>query len=172
MSERERRQALIQEWLAAHPEPVRGEDLAQMLGVTRQVVVHEIALLKAKGLPVISTPRGYMLWSASAASNQTVISVRHQPEQTLDELYTLVDHGLIVANVMVAHPLYGELAGHLNLRSRRDVDDFWQAVTQNRATLLSALTDGYHLHTVIFHHPDHLKDAIEAMQRLGIQVFE
>ncbi|MCY0877875.1 MAG: transcription repressor NadR [Firmicutes bacterium] len=172
MSDRERREALIQEWLKAHPDPVRGEDLAQKLGVTRQVVVHEIALLRAKGVPILSTPRGYILWQNAPSDQRTVISVRHDPEQTREELYTLVDHGLVVANVIVEHPLYGELVGNLNLRSRRDVDDFCQAVAQNQAALLSSLTHGYHLHTVAYRHPEDLEAAVRTMRQRGIEVFD
>lgn len=39
-------------------ERVRGTELAKALGVSRQIIVGDVALLKAGGVPVISTPRG------------------------------------------------------------------------------------------------------------------
>ncbi len=171
--ERQERQHLILSILKSQDQPVRGDDLARQLRVTRQVVVHEVALLRAAGTPIRSTPRGYVLERTGRLSHrQTVIAVRHTPSQTAQELYTLVDHGLVVDNVIVEHPLYGELRGALQLRSRLDVDDFLAQLAAGRATLLSTLTDGYHLHTVSYSRVDSLTKAIEALRRLSIEVAE
>ncbi len=152
---------------------MRGEDLARQLGVTRQVVVHEIALLRAGGVNIISTPRGYYLHqSRGEMDRQTVIAVRHQPDQTRDELYALIDHGLVVENVLVEHPVYGELIGGLHLRSRFDVDQFLDQVAQEHATLLSTLTQGYHLHTVRYPDAQALLAAIAALRDHLIEVFD
>ena len=158
--------------LQAHPEPIRGEDLARMLGVTRQVVVHEVALLRAAGTPIASSPRGYYLPGDDFHRHRTVLAVRHQPNQTRAELYAMVDHGLTVENVVVEHPVYGELEGRLHLRSRFDVDQFLQAVEQSEAGLLSVLTQGYHLHTVSYSSAGDLEAAIHALRERSIAVFE
>lgn len=171
--ERQERQHLIISILNDQDEPLRGDDLARQLRVTRQVVVHEIALLRAAGTPIRSTPRGYVLERTSRESyTETVIAVRHTPAQTAQELYTLVDHGLVVDNVIVEHPLYGELRGALQLRSRLDVDDFLTQLAAGGAALLSTLTDGYHLHTVSYARADSLTKAIEALRRHSIDVVE
>lgn len=153
-------------------DPQKGDDIAQALQVTRQVVVHEIALMRAAGLAIISTPRGYAMYAEPHASHRTVISVRHRPEETADELYTLVDAGITVENVVVDHPLYGELRGSLNLKSRLDVDLFLEQVRTGRAALLSSLTDGYHLHTVSYSRPEVLPYALTQLTDCGIAVLD
>lgn len=172
MADRSGRQQHIMDRLRMNTVPVRGDDLADALGVTRQVVVHDVALLRAAGIPIVSTPRGYYLEENSNPSLKTVIAVRHRPEQTRDELYALVDHGLLVENVIVEHPVYGELSGNLHLRSRFDVDQFMTQVEKGHATLLSTLTQGYHLHTVIYRCAPDLDGAIVALRQCRIEVFE
>lgn len=169
--ERDLRQKRILDLLGKSAEPVRGDDLAAECHVTRQVVVHEIALLRAQGVPLVATPRGYYLAADSDKTHQAILSVRHTPVQTRDELYTLVDHGVIVHNVTVEHPLYGELTGTLHLRSRIDVDQFLEQVAQTRTTLLSMLTDGFHMHSVEFKQNRDLERAIDALRAQNIQVF-
>ncbi len=164
MPERQKRQAKILELLQNAHEPLRGEDLAARCHVTRQVVVHEIALIKARGVPIVSTPRGYYLSGLPEGMEQTILSVHHMPEQTEDELYTLVDHGIVVENVMIEHPIYGELQGALHLRSRQDVRDFMHEVSKAHGALLSSLTQGDHLHTVSYRDLRQLDQAIAVLR--------
>jgi hypothetical protein len=63
-------------------------------------------------------------------------------------LNILVDHGVKVIDVIVEHPLYGELRGSLMIESRADVQDFVARWRTTKASLLSSLTRGVHLHTV------------------------
>ncbi|MBX5436995.1 MAG: transcription repressor NadR [Alicyclobacillaceae bacterium] len=170
MERRERHRRLL-ELLQASADPLTGAELASRLDVTRQVVVHDVALLRAQGVPVVSTPRGYLLQHGDRR-HQQVLAVCHPPELTAAELYTLVDFGVQVLDVIVEHPLYGELRGGLHLAARRDVDLFLQQLQTAGAALLSSLTDGHHLHTVECAHPERLAEAVEQLRRLGIQVFE
>lgn len=149
--------------------PVPGQALAEALGVTRQVIVHDIALLRAAGEPIYATPKGYWLTRASSG-RETVLAVSHTPEQTKDELYTLVDHGVRVMDVRVEHAIYGEIVGNLLITSRRDVDVFLEKVRSERAALLSSLTGGFHYHRVQYDREDQLAEACEALQNAGIQV--
>lgn len=129
--------------------PVTGANLAARLGVTRQVVVQDVTILRAQGQKIIATPRGYTLLSDAVATGVTrLVPVRHSKEDTKDELYTMVDLGVEVLDVIVDHPVYGQLTGQLSLSSRRDVDDFMNTIAETKAGLLSSLTDGIHLHTV------------------------
>ncbi len=169
---RQERQQLILSLLRSDRDPVRGDDLAQRLQVTRQVVVHEIALMRASGIPIVSTPRGYLLGEDPRLQQETIIAVRHDPEQTVDELYTLVDHGLMVHSVIVAHPLYGHLEGSLELRSRLDVETFLSELQTGHAALLSSLTEGYHLHRVSFSERSHLERAKLALRECGVDVLD
>lgn len=168
LRERRERQDYIVQLLHESTNPIRGEDLAARCQVTRQVVVHEIALLKARGAPIVSTPRGYYLSGAPDGMEQTILSVHHAAEQTADELYTLVDHGIVVENVMIEHPIYGELQGALHLRSRQDVSDFMQEISQGRVALLSSLTHGDHLHTVSYRDLRQLDQALLELEKKGI----
>jgi uncharacterized protein len=164
-----RRQQLLRV-LTASERPVTGTELALQCGVTRQVVVHDIALLRTAGFPILSTPRGYLLSTSANNSNQYVISVSHPPSLTEQELLILVDHGVSVIDVIVEHPLYGELRGALQLSSRMDVEAFMEQVRTSDAQLLSSLTDGYHLHTVQCQDVQRLRRAIHALRGAGIDV--
>ena len=140
-------------WLKEHLKgttPIAGHELAALLKVSRQVIVQDIALLRAEGLPIIATPRGYLFWEKPTGSIRTVVAVKHpsDPPVVRDELTTMVKSGVSVINVIVAHPLYGELVGNLNLNSEDDVDRFLQNMLALEASLLSELTDGVHLHTI------------------------
>lgn len=171
MNDHARRQQRLVAMLSEIPTPIRGDDLAKALGVTRQVIVHDIALLRASGTSVVATPRGYYLESGPSLHARGILAVRHDVAQTADELYTLVDHGIIIVNVLIEHPLYGELSGALRIRSRLDVDQFLADVNAAKAHLLLDLTDGYHMHTVEYLDGVSLDKAIVRLRQLGIQVF-
>lgn len=172
MPVRTERQDRLYELLKNNREPITGTDIAVQMGVTRQVVVHDIALLRASGIPVLSTPRGYMLQAVNLPEKQYVLSVSHPPELTATELTILVDYGVKILDVLVEHPLYGEIRGSLHIESRRDVDLFMQQLANLGATLLSSLTDGYHLHTVECSDAKRLAEAVAELRRHGIQVFD
>lgn len=169
---RNERQARLLALLAAAADPVTGSELANRLGVTRQVVVHDIALLRAQHVPIVSTPRGYWLQREPAPRNQTLLAVHHPPALTETELCILVDHGLTVIDVLIEHPIYGELRGSLQLANRRDVRMFMEQVRRSGASLLSSLTDGHHMHTVAYDEESQLQDAVRELRRHGIQVFD
>jgi transcriptional regulator of NAD metabolism len=104
-------------------------------------------VLRAAGVEILATPRGYLLPRAHPA-HRALVAVRHTPEQTEDELTLLVDLGVKVVDVIVEHPIYGELRGSLHVASREDVRQFMEAVRRTGARLLSELTEGLHLHTL------------------------
>ena len=58
----------------------------------------------------------------------------------------MVDCGCTVVDVIVEHPVYGQLTAPLHLSSRLDVDQFMKRM--DRAAPLSQLTGGVHLHTL------------------------
>lgn len=163
----DRRQRLLQRLQEAN-EPLSGGHLAQLLGVSRQVIVQDVALLRAQGHALVATPRGYLYLRSPTAACTAVLAVRHGPDLTSAELYALVDAGLRVVDVIVEHPLYGELKGALMLSSRRDVAHFMAKLENQSASLLSTLTDGVHLHTVEAPTREHLEEGRAALQALGI----
>lgn len=151
-------------------QPTPGYVLAERFGVSRQVVVHDVALLRAGGAPVEATPRGYILMRSSDGLHTTVFAVKHRPEETAVELTRLVDAGVSILDVLVEHPVYGEIRGALNLHSRADVQDFIDRMTLQHGQLLSLLTDGVHWHTVRARDEATLERGRRALAQLGFLV--
>jgi transcriptional regulator of NAD metabolism len=134
--------------MRTHRTPIRGNELAKRFRVSRQCLVQDVAILRAGGEQILATPRGYRLPQEPNHAHREILACRHEPERTEEELQILVDHGVKVLDVIVEHPLYGELRGSLMIESRADVQDFLKQVKAMHASLLSTLTGGVHLHTV------------------------
>ncbi len=130
--------------------PVSASVLAKKLQVSRQIIVGDIALIRATGIDITATPKGYVLTVEESIDERYIrkIACAHKAEETQKELYTIVDNGGEVLDVIVEHPIYGELKGQLNISSRHDADKFLEKINKSQANLLSALTKGIHLHTI------------------------
>lgn len=164
----ENRRALILEWLESKNGPITGSDLAARTNVSRQVIVQDISLLKAKGHPLIATSQGYLyLHKDEKKKALRVIAVQHGNEETEDELNIIVDHGIKVRDVSVEHPVYGELTAPLMLNSRRDVQQFIKQLKKTNASLLSKLTNGIHLHTIEGSNEEDLNEVCYALKTAG-----
>ena len=146
MDSAERREAIL-ELLRGASGPVSATALAKRFSVSRQVVVGDVALLRASGADVAATPRGYLIPRAEGGAVCTVVC-RHRGEDLERELELVVDQGCTVVDVIVEHPVYGQLTGDLHVSSRYDVRQFAQRVADAGAAPLSALTGGVHLHTL------------------------
>lgn len=147
MNGEERRNQILDK-LKQSPAPVSGGRLAKEFNVSRQVIVQDIALIRAKGIEIIPTHRGYILKDAGTDSVSRVFKVIHSEEQVRDELSLIVDLGGYVEDVFVYHKVYGVIRGHLGIRSRRDIEKYWQDIQSGKSRLLSNATSGYHYHTV------------------------
>lgn len=135
--------------LAKSRKPVTGSYLARHFGVSRQVIVQDIALLRARGLDIMATAQGYIFGQARNRSTVTRrIACCHTPEETRAELLAIVQGGCRVVDVIVEHPLYGEIRGLLLLETEADVEEFIERYKNQEAQLLSTLTGGVHLHTI------------------------
>ena len=134
----ERRQQLL-EMLKTASEPMKGTDLAKKVGVSRQVIVGDITLLKARNEPILATSQGYiyMEQSGSDYAFERQIACIHTPDDAREELYTLVDAGVVVKNVTVEHPVYGELTASIMVANRHEVDLFLTRVEETSASYLS-----------------------------------
>lgn len=149
MEGKDRREQLIA-LLQKSDVPVSGTDLAKTLGVSRQVIVQDIALLRAVDKNILSTNKGYLLHvpeQTSSGVNRS-FAVSHTNEQIQDELYTIVDYGGKVLDVVIEHDIYGQITVDLILCNRFDVDEFIERIEQSKSRLLNVLTDGEHWHTV------------------------
>jgi transcriptional regulator of NAD metabolism len=162
----ERRRQILA-WMRGHADPVRGSELARRFRVSRQCLVQDVAILRAAGEEIMATPRGYQIPEPKEQAYRAVLACCHKPERTEEELETLVDYGVRVLDVIVEHPLYGELRGSLMLESRADVQDFLRRVRSSKATLLSALTGGVHLHTVEASRPEAISRAKAELRKRG-----
>jgi hypothetical protein len=145
----ERRRQLLQR-LKKSSQALIGSLLAEEFEVSRQVIVQDIALLRAQGEKIVATSQGYFYEAnLGLPTVKASIACRHGDQKELrDELLTVVNYGGRVIDVKVEHPIYGELSGNLMISSVEDVEKFIQNYQQNKAALLSELTDGVHLHTI------------------------
>lgn len=146
--------------------PLSAAALARELSVSRQIIVGDVALLRAGGLDITATPRGYVLPGPPAGVVCT-FACRHRADQMEAELNAMVDQGCIVLDVIVDHPIYGQLTGPLRLSSRYDVAQFIGRCRQEAAAPLSQLTEGVHLHTVLCPDCGASRRVREALERLG-----
>lgn len=163
----DQRRRRIVAWMRGHGTPIRGGELAKRLRVSRQCLVQDVAILRARGEQILATPRGYRLPDEPNHAHREILACRHEPERTKEELEILVDHGVRVLDVIVEHPLYGELRGSLMIESRADVQDFLQQVKAVHASLLSSLTGGVHLHTVEASRPEMIARAKTRLRARG-----
>lgn len=150
MDAKQRRKEIIKA-LKGSDMPISASSLAGQLSVSRQIIVGDVAILRASGINIISTPRGYQYHDADESTfpYEGLIACRHTPDQLQDELYTIVDYGGTAINVSIEHPLYGQLSGALNISSRYDADLFLKQVREEEnAKPLSLLTNGIHLHQI------------------------
>ena len=143
----QQRRAAIEALLRQAGAPISAAALAERFSVSRQIIVGDIALLRAGGVLITATPRGYLIGTPGPGLRRTVACV-HSAADTGRELMLIVDNGGEAVDVVVEHPIYGELRGPLCLRTRGDVEEFLRRVEGGSAKLLSALTDGIHLHTI------------------------
>ena len=146
MRAEERRQA-IREILQRSDQPVSATALASQFSVSRQVIVGDIALLRAAGADISATPRGYVILQETAGFVRQV-ACQHDFAGMEAELNAMVDQGCTVVDVIVEHAVYGQISAPLRLHSRYDVQQFIRRVRVSDAPPLSRLTEGVHLHTL------------------------
>lgn len=148
MNGNERREKIIN-ILADSETAVTGAEFSKSYNVSRQVIVQDIAILRAQGESILATPQGYiMLQTKTNKILKTIVSEHHTLEELRKELYIIVDLGGKVLDVIVEHPIYGEIKANLMISSRLEADELVSKLQNNKATPLSALTQGVHLHTL------------------------
>ncbi|MDY3617855.1 transcription repressor NadR [Agathobaculum sp.] len=168
MNADERRTA-IQQLLAQTDGPVSATALAARCGVSRQIIVGDVALLRAGGLSVLATPRGYMLEASTAAPAfaERSVACRHENDRMMEELYTVVDLGGSVIDVTVEHAVYGQLCGQLHICSRFDADAFGKKLEASDVKPLCNLTGGIHLHRIRAANDATLARVIQGLRERG-----
>lgn len=162
------RQELILLHLEKSNRPITGSEFSDMTNVSRQVIVQDISILKAKEAPILATNRGYLLENKNENNVQHIIAVNHTPEQTQEELNIIVDNGVTVKDVTVEHALYGEITASVMVSNRMEVRKFVDKINETEALYLSTLTDGIHLHTLKSDSMDKIEVACKDLSTAGI----
>lgn len=145
--------------------PVSGNMLSEKFGVSRQIIVQDISLLKAAGFEIISTHNGYILQSSPL--KERVFKLKHTTAETEDELTTIVSLGGTVADVFVWHKVYGKVEAKLNIFSDMHIKQFIEGVRSGKSSELMNITGGYHYHTVRAESDDVLDKIGEALEKKG-----
>ena len=167
MTGTERRNQIV-ERIKKNAVPVSGTMLAKEFEVSRQVIVQDIALIRAAGYDIISTHRGYLL--NEPINVNRVFKVQHTDEQTEEELYSIVDLGGTVANVMVNHKVYGQMEAELNINSRKKAKDFIDDIKSGKSSPLKNITSNYHYHKVVADSEETLDMIEETLPEKGFLV--
>ena len=166
----ERRKKLLH-ILKTSEEPITGSELSRLTNVSRQVIVGDITLLKARNEPIIATSQGYMYMNLGKGNNlERTVACHHAPSRAQEELFLLVDIGVTVKDVKIEHPVYGDLTASIMVSSRKEVQLFLAKLSETNASLLSELTSGIHLHTLSAGSEDLLDEAEDALREAGILV--
>lgn len=146
----EQRRETIKQMLQQSHRPLTGTALAEEFHVSRQVIVQDIALMRAEQTPILSTNKGYLLRPETAPVSQPkrVFFVRHTTAQVMEEFLTVIDLGGRILDVSVEHELYGPIRVDLLIENARDAAEFVERLTACRDNPLKVLTDDCHFHTV------------------------
>ncbi len=165
----ERRQAII-EYLTPASMPINGTELARHFGVSRQVIVQDIALLRAQNHPIWSTNKGYMLTKPLEKQGgcRRVITVQHTLEQTLDEMQAIVDFGGRMLDIFVDHDLYGEIRAELIINDMEDAKDFCERMQKSTSKPLKVLTGDTHYHTITAPSEKAMQMILQELEEKGI----
>ena len=136
----------IANYMMSEQRAISGAMLSEKFGVSRQIIVQDIAALKSYGYEILSTHNGYVMHTSPLC--ERVFKVFHTREQTEDELNAIVDFGGTVADVFVWHKVYGKMTAPLNISSRHHIAQFLEGVRTGTSSELMNVTGGYHYHTV------------------------
>ena len=164
MNNIERRKEIL-DILHKSSSPVPAKQLAARFDVSRQVIVQDVAVIRASTSGILSTNRGYLMENDVIYTRE--FKVRHDETERERELNLIVDCGGCVKNISIGHRAYGRVRAEMDIRSRQDVQEFLQALAGGASTVLSTATDGYHYHLVEAATPDRLDLIGQALQDAG-----
>jgi len=167
-----KRQQLIIDKLKKTNIPITGSEFAKMANVSRQSIVQDISLLKAKNIPILSTSQGYILNHSigNEKNYHAVIICNHSRDRIEEELNILVNHGVTVKDIMIKHAVYGELTASVMVNNRSEVERFMKRIKDADAVSLSSLTDGIHYHTIAADSKEKIEAACKELKKAGILV--
>ena len=164
MGAADRRNAIL-ERLEGTTTPLPAARLGEDLGVSRQIIVGDVALLRASGHSIHATNRGYLLARPTTRPRRS-LTVQHTRGQIHTELSAILDAGGAVIDVSIEHRLYGQITVDLHLRTPEDVRAFLERLPVS--STLAELTNGWHTHTLEAPSEAILDDAVARLEALGL----
>ena len=164
----ERRELILKE-LKESDRALKGIFLANKYSVTRQIIVKDIAILRAEGNLIIATPEGYIIGKEDNRIRR-IIAVNHKEDRLEEELKIIVKYGGIVEDVIVEHPIYGEIKGMLMIKNLYDLENFLNKYRKDQAKLLSLLTNGIHIHTITADNEESMKAILKELKIKGFVI--
>ena len=147
--------------------PIAARALAAQFGVSRQVIVQDMAVIRVSTPGILSTTRGYVLQQDNDVACTREFKVRHGQDQAAQELNLIVDCGGRVKNISISHRVYGRVSAEMDIRSRQDVNEFMETLKNSRSSVLSNATSGYHYHLVAADTPERLDMIQSKLQEAG-----
>lgn len=162
-----RREAILQQLLDTE-EPISAKVFAIDHHVSRQVIVQDIAVLKASGNDIISTNRGYFINRLKTCTRE--VWVKHAEDRVEEELTLIVDYGGAVKNVSISHAIYGRISAELKISSRADVLKYMEKLKGSSSSLLGNATLGYHYHLLEAESEETLDVIEEKLAEMGFLV--
>ena len=142
-----------------------GHELAEALGVSRQIIVTDIALLRKEGFEILSTNKGYLLPHTERPTR--VFKLFHTPEQCEEEMKLIIDYGGAIEDIFIYHKVYGVVKAEMKLHSRKDIADFMEKIHTGKSELLSTATSGYHYHTISADSYEILEEIYQVLEKNG-----
>ncbi|GEP85639.1 Predicted small molecule binding protein (contains 3H domain) [Staphylococcus piscifermentans] len=171
MSQADERRAEIVELLKMTNEPIKGSELSQRFGVSRQIIVKDISHLKTRDYAIKSTSKGYFLnIEPQGKTHKRLVMCQHDFDEMEAELSIIVENGAMIDDVSVEHPVYGNIRAELMIETPEDIQVFIEEMTKFKGTMLAQLTDGIHLHTLSADTEKILENAVEDLERQGFIV--
>lgn len=145
MTGMERREHIL-ESLKHSAVPISGTALANEFSVSRQVIVQDIAVVRASGYDILSTNKGYLL--KQKAVHKRVIKFVNTDGSMEHKMNTIVDFGGSILDIFVYHAVYGKLVANLDIHSRRDIQAFLHEYEKDDDNPVKAITTGTYYHTI------------------------
>ena len=140
--------------------PISGSELARQFNVSRQVIVQDIAVLRAAGDTILSTNKGYLLRQKTV--HKRIIKLDHDEDRIEEELTTIVDLGGKIEDIYFFHKVYGKLRAQLSIQSRHDIQSFLHEYQSDASNPIKSITLSTHYQTVCADSEETL-DLIEGM---------
>lgn len=166
----EERREVILEWLKTSSDPITGNELALRANVSRQVIVGDVTILKAKNEPIIATSQGYLYMNQPITRSKRIVACSHPPDKAAEEMLLLVNLGITIGDVIIEHSVYGDLTASIMVSTPQEVHQFVDKINSTKSAYLSELTNGIHLHTIYASSEDALDKAEEALRSHGFLI--